>query len=172
MAKNFDGKTYITLAEWQAEGNTLPDEMRAVTIPSLTTPGSITFADIFSMAFSDRYLFTESSAEFGRRLTVTCYSVLPTLSAKLSNLEALINGFMDDSETETSDTLRSPNGTLQQSGFSSGGVLIKRQGGASGDIDRIIRYQNEVNSIISDYVDQFEPLFIGVFSEWGADDGN
>lgn len=172
MARNFDGKTYITLAEWLAEGNTLPDEMRAVTIPSLTTPGSITFADIFSMAFSDRYLFTESSAEFGRRLTVTCYSVLPTLSAKLSNLEALINGFMDDSETETSDTLRSPNGTLQPSGFSSGGVLIKRQGGASGDIDRIIRYQNEVNSIIADYVDQFEYLFIGVFSEWGADDGN
>lgn len=172
MAKNFDGKTYITLAEWLAEGNTLPDEMRAVTIPSLTTPGAITFADIFSMAFSDRYLFTESSAEFGRRLTVTCYSVLPTLSAKLSNLEALINGFMDDSETETSDTLRSPNGTLQPSGFSSGGVLIKRQGGASGDIDRIIRYQNEVNSIIADYIDQFEYLFIGVFSEWGADDGN
>lgn len=172
MAKSFNGKTYITLAEWLAEGNTLPGEMRAVTIPSLTTPGSITFADIFKMAFSDRYLFTESSAEFGRRLTVTCYSALPTLSAKLSNLEALINGFMDDSETETSDTLRAPNGTLQTAGFSSGGVLIKRQGGASGDIDRIIRYQNEVNSIIADYIGQFEYLFIGVFSEWGADNGN
>jgi len=172
MAKSFNGKTYITLAEWIAEGNTLPDEMRAVTIPSLTTPGSITFTDIFKMAFSDRYLFTESSAEFGRRLTVTCYSVLPTLSAKLSNIETLISGFMDDSETETSDTLRSPNGTLQTSAFSSGGVLIKRQGGASGDVDRIIRYQNEINSIISDYVDQFEPLFIGVFSEWGETDAN
>ena len=172
MAKNFDGKTYITLAEWQAAGNTLPDEMLAVTIPTLSTPGSITFADIFDMMFADRYLFTESSAEFGRRLRVTCYSVLPTLSAKLSNLESLINGFMDDSETETSDTLRSPSGTLQPSGFSAGGVLIKRQGGASGDIDRIIRYQNEVNSIIADYVEQFEPLFIGVFSEWGETDGN
>lgn len=172
MAKSFNGKTYITLEEWLAEGNTLPDEMRAVTIPSLTTPDSITFTDIFKMTFSDRYLFTESSAEFGRRLTVTCYSVLPTLAAKLSNLEALINGFMDDSETETSDTLRSPNGALQPSGFSSGGVLIKRQGGASGDIDRIIRYQNEVNSIVSDYLDQFEPLFIGVFSEWGESYGN
>lgn len=172
MAKSFNGKTYITLAEWLTEGNTLPGEMQAVTIPSLTTPGSITFADIFNMTFADRYLFTESSAEFGRRLTVTCYSVLPTLAAKLSNLEALINGFMDDSETETSDTLRSPSGTLQPSGFSSGGVLIKRQGGASGDIDRIVRYQNEVNSIIADYVDQFEYLFIGVFSEWGESDGN
>lgn len=169
MAKNFDGKTYITLSEWLAAGNTLPDEMSSVTIPSLTAPGTITFADIFNMNFSDRYLFTESAAEFGRRLTVTCYSVLPTLSAKLSNIETLISGFMDDSETETSDTLRSPNGTLQTTGFSSGGVKIKRQGGASGDIDRIIRYQNEINSIIADYVEQFEPLFIGVFSEWGDD---
>lgn len=167
MARNFDGKTYITLAEWLAAGNTLPDEMQAVTIPSLTAPGTITFADIFNMNFSDRYLFTESSTEFGRRLTVTCYSVLPTLSAKLSNIETLISGFMDDSETETSDTLRSPSGTLQTTGFSSGGVKIKRQGGASGDIDRIVRYQNEINSIVADYVEQFEPLFIGVFSEWG-----
>ena len=167
MAKNFDGKTYITLAEWLNAGNTLPDEMQAVTIPSLTVPGTITFADIFNMNFSERYLFTESSAEFGRRLSVTCYSVLPTLSAKLSNIETLISGFMDDSETETSDTLRSPSGTLQTTGFSSGGVKIKRQGGASGDIDRIVRYQNEINSIIADYVDQFEPLFVGVFSEWG-----
>ena len=169
MAKNFDGKTYITLAEWLNDGNTLPDDMLAVTIPTLSTPGSITFSDMFNMTFSDRYLFTESSAEFGRRLRVTCYSVLPTLSAKLSNIETLISGFMDDSETETSDTLRSPNGTLQTTGFSSGGVKIKRQGGASGDIDRIIRYQNEVNSILADYLDQFEPLFIGVFSEWGCD---
>lgn len=172
MAKNFNGKTYITLAEWLAAGNTLPDEMTAVVIPSLTAPGTVTFADIFNMNFSDRYLFTDSSAEFGRRLLVTCYSVLPTLSSKLSNIETLINGFMDDSETETSDTLRSPSGTLQTTGFSSGGVKIKRQGGASGDIDRIIRYQNEINSIIADYVDQFEPLFIGVFSEWGEPDGN
>ena len=167
MAKNFNGKTYITLAEWLAAGNTLPDEMASVTIPSLTAPGTVTFADIFNMNFSDRYLFTESSAEFGRRLLGTCYSVLHTLSAKLSNIETLVMGFMDDSETETSDTLRSPSGTLQTTGFSSGGVLIKRQGGASGDIDRIIRYQNEINSIIADYVDQFEPLFVGVFSEWG-----
>ena len=167
MAKNFDGKTYITLAEWLNDGNTLPDDMLAVTIPTLSTPGSITFSDMFNMTFSDRYLFTESSAEFGRRLRVTCYSVLPTLSAKLSNIETLISGFMDDSETETIDILRSPSGTLQQSGFSAGGVKIKRQGGASGDIDRIIRYQNEVNSIVADYLDQFEPLFIGVFSEWG-----
>ena len=167
MAKNFNGKTYITLAEWLAAGNTLPDEMSSVTIPSLTAPGTVTFADIFNMNFSDRYLFTESSAEFGRRLLVTCYSVLPTLSAKLSNIETLVMGFMDDSETETSDTLRSPSGTLQTTGFSSGGVLIKRLGGASGDIDRIIRYQNEIKSIIADYVDQFEPLFVGVFSEWG-----
>ena len=167
MAKNFDGKTYITLAEWLAAGNTLPDEMSSVAIPSLTAPGTVTFADIFNMNFSDRYLFTESSAEFGRRLLVTCYSVLPTLSAKLSNIETLVMGFMDDSETETSDTLRSPSGTLQQSGFSAGGVKIKRQGGASGDIDRIVRYQNEINSIIADYVNQFEPLFVGVFSEWG-----
>ena len=167
MAKNFNGKTYITLAEWLAAGNTLPDEMSSVTIPSLTAPGTVTFSDIFNMNFSDRYLFTESSAEFGRRLLVTCYSVLPTLSAKLSNIETLVMGFMDDSETETSDTLRSPSGTLQTTGFSSGGVLIKRQGGASGDIDRIIRYQNEIKSIIADYVDQFEPLFVGVFSEWG-----
>lgn len=172
MAKSFNGKTYITLAEWLAEGNTLPDEMTAVTIPTLSAPGSITFADIFNMTFADRYLFTESGAEFGRRLGVTCYSVLPTLSAKLSNIKTLIDGFMDDSETETSDTLRSPNGTLQTAGFSSGGVLIKRQGGASGDIDRIIRYQNEINSIIADYVEQFEPLFIGVFSEWGDEDAN
>lgn len=172
MAKNFNGKTYITLAEWLAAGNTLPDEMTSVVIPSLTAPGTITFADIFNMTFADRYLFTESSAEFGRRLLVTCYSVLPTLSAKLSNLETLVSGFMDDSETETSDTLRSPSGTLQTTGFSSGGVKIKRQGGASGDIDRIIRYQNEINSIIADYVDQFEPLFIGVFSEWGETDAN
>ena len=172
MAKNFNGKTYITLAEWLAAGNTLPDEMSAVTIPSLTAPGTITFADIFNMNFSDRYLFTESGAEFGRRLAVTCYSVLPTLAAKLSNMETLINGFMEDSETETSDTLRSPSGTLETTGFSSGGVLIKRQGGASGDIDRIVRYQNDINSIIAVYVDQFEPLFIGVFSEWGEDDGN
>ena len=167
MAKNFNGKKYITLAEWLAAGNTLPDEMSAVVIPSLTAPGAVTFADIFNMNFSDRYLFTESSAEFGRRLLVTCYSVLPTLSAKLSNIETLVRGFMDDSETETSNTLRSPSGTLQTTGFSSGGVKITRQGGASGDIDRIIRYQNEVNSIIADYVEQFEPLFIGVFSEWG-----
>ena len=167
MAKNFNGKTYITLAEWLAAGNTLPDEMASVTIPSLTAPGTVTFADIFNMNFSDRYLFTESSAKFGRRLLVTCYSVLPTLSAKLSNIETLVMGFMDDSETETSDTLRSPSGTLQTTGFSSGGVKIKRQGGASGDIDRIVRYQNEINSIIADYVDQFEPLFVGVFSEWG-----
>lgn len=167
MAKSFNGKTYITLAEWLAAGNTLPDEMSSVTIPSLTAPGTVTFANIFNMNFSDRYLFTESTAEFGRRLLVTSYSVLPTLSSKLSNIETLINGFMDDSETETSDTLRSPNGTLQTTGFSSGGVKIKRQGGASGDIDRIIRYQNEINSIIADYVGQFEPLFIGVFSEWG-----
>lgn len=172
MAKNFDGKTYITLDEYLMAGGGIPNEMAAVTIPTLSTPSSITFADLFRMAFSDRYLFTESSAEFGRRLAVTCYSVLPTLSAKLSNLEALINGFMDDSESETSDTLRSPNGTLQTAGFSSGGVLIKRKGGASGDIDRIIRYQNEVNSIIANYLDQFEYLFIGVFSEWGADNGN
>ena len=172
MAKSFNGKTYITLAEWLATGNTLPDEMSAVTIPSLTAPGTITFSDIFNMNFSDRYLFTESSAEFGRRLSVTCYTVLPTLSAKLSNIETLINGFMDDSETETSDTLRSPSGTLQTAGFSSGGVKIKRQGGASGDIDRIVRYQNEINSIIVDYVEPFAPLFIGVFSEWGEDDGN
>ena len=172
MAKNFDGKTYITLTEYMAAGGSIPNEMTSVTIPTLSTPGTITFADIFKMTFSDRYLFTESSAEFERRLTVKCYSVLPTLAAKLSNIEALINGFMDDSETETSDTLRSPNGTLQTAGFSSGGVSIKRQGGASGDIDRIIRYQNEVNSIIENYLDQFEPLFIGVFSEWGEDDGN
>lgn len=172
MAKNFDGKTYITLAEWLAAGNTLPDEMSAVTIPTLSTPGSITFSDIFNMTFSDRYLFTESSVEFGRRLTVTCYSVLPTLSAKLSNIKTLIEGFMEDSETETSDTLRSPNGTLQTTGFSSGGVLIKRQGGASGDIDRVVRYQNEIRSIVGDALEQFEPLFIGVFSEWGVDDGN
>ena len=172
MGKSFNGKTYITLAEWLAAGNDLPDEMTAVTIPTLSAPGSITFADIFNMAFADRYLFTESAAEFGKRLLVTCYSVLPTLSTKLSNLEALINGFMDDSETETSDTLRSPNGTLQTTGFSSGGVEIKRKGGASGDIDRIIRYQNEVNSIVADYIDQFEYLFIGVFSEWGESDGN
>ena len=169
MAKSFNGKTYITLAEWLAAGNTLPDEMLAVTIPSLTATGTITFADIFNMNFSDRYLFTESADEFGRRLLVTSYSVLPTLSAKLSNIETLVIGFMDDSETETSDTLRSPSGTLQTTGFSSGGVKIKRQGGASGDIDRIVRYQNEIRPIVGDALEQFEPLFIGVFSEWGCD---
>lgn len=172
MAKSFNGKTYITLDEWLEAGNTLPEEMNAVTIPTLTAPGSVTFAGIFTMNFADRYLFTESNAEFNRKLRSTCFTVLPTLSAKLSNIKTLIDGFMDDSETETSDTLRSPNGTLQPSGFSSGGVRIKRQGGASGDIDRIIRYQNEINSIIADYVEQFEPLFIGVFSEWGETDGN
>ena len=170
MAKNFDGKTYITLAEWLDAGNTLPTMMNQVTVPGIGE--TIRFAELFKLRFSRRYLFTADSSAFNDRVYQYCYNILPTFEAKIKNITALIDGFMDDSETETSDTLRSPNGTLQPSGFSSGGVLIKRKGGASGDIDRIVRYQNEVVSLVGDSLAQFEPLFIGLFSEWGESDGN
>lgn len=170
MAKNFNGKTYITLAEWLDAGNSLPGMMDQVAVPGIVE--TIRFTELFKLRFSKRYLFSADYSAFNDRVYQYCYNILPTFEAKIRNITALINGFMDDSETETSDTLRSPNGTLQPSGFSSGGVLIKRQGGSSGSIDRIVRYQNEVVSLVGDALDQFEPLFIGVFSEWGADDGN
>ena len=170
MAKNFDGKTYITLDEWLGAGNTLPTMMNQINVQGVGE--TLRFTELFKLRFNRRYLFTNDPSAFKDRVYQYCYNILPTLDEKIKNITALIGGFMDDSETETSDTLRSPNGTLQPSGFSSGGVLIKRQGGASGDIDRIVRYQNEVVSLVGDALTQFEPLFVGVFSEWGDDDGN
>lgn len=168
MAKVFQGKKFVTLNEWQAAGNTLPADMLALEIPSLTAPGSITFADLFTAEFGDRYLFTEDQALFNRRLIGRTYANLPTLSEKLKNLSTLVSDFLKDSEEETTDTLRSPNGTLEVSGFSGGGILRKRSGGASGDTDRLLRYQNERREIVTDALKQFDGLFIAVWSDWGC----
>lgn len=170
MARIFDGKTFLTLAEWQALPDYhLPDEMAHVSIPTLAQPGYITFADLFGFEFSDRYLFTDDPALFDKKLTGRCYAILPTLSEKLTNLAKMISGFIEDSETETTDTLRSPNGTLQTSGNSAGGILRKRSGGASGDSGRLVQYQNERREIITEALEEFEPLFIGVSSDWGCE---
>ena len=168
MARTFQGKTFVTLNEWQAAGNTLPADMLALEIPNLTAPGSITFADLFTSEFGDRYLFTDDQAFFNRRLIGRTYATLPTLSEKLKNLSALVSGFMEDREEETTDTLRSPNGALEVSGFSGGGILRKRSGGASGDTDRLIRYQNERREIVTEALQQFDGLFIAVSSDWGC----
>ena len=124
MAKNFNGKTYITLAEWLDAGNYLPVMMNQVTVPGIGE--TIRFTELFKLRFSRRYLFEADPSAFNDRVYQYCYNILPAFDEKIKNITALISGFMDDSETETSDTLRS----------------------------------------------QFEPLFIGVFSEWGESDGN
>ncbi len=170
MGRSFNWETYITLAEWLDAGNSLPIMMDRVAVQGVGE--TVRFTELFKFRFNRRYLFTDDPSAFNDRVYQYCYNILPTLDEKIKNITALISGFMDDSETETSDTLRAPNGTLQPSGFSSGGVLIKRQGGASGDIDRIVRYQNEIVSLIDGALEQFEPLFIGVFNAWGVDDGN
>lgn len=169
MARIFEGKTFLTLSEWLAlPDNQLPDEMRQVTIPTLSQPGYYTFADVFGFEYGDRYLFTNDTKLFNLRLIGRCFAVLPTLSEKLANLSKLVADFLEDSEEETTDTLRSPNGALQTSGFSAGGILRKRSGGASGDTDRLLRYQNERRQIITEALEEFAPLFIAVSSDWGC----
>lgn len=167
MARTIDGKEYITLREWLNGSGSLPKEFSALPIPTLTAPGSVTFADLFNDRFNHRYLFTSDLDEFRRKLQNSAFVSMSTLKTKIDNLAQLEVDFMADSEEETTDTLRSPSGTLQTGGFSSGGVIVKRSGGASGDTDRLIRYQNERVEILSKALDMFEPLFMAVHSEWG-----
>lgn len=168
MAKIFNGETFITLGEYLliTEG-VLPPIFSAVTLPTVGTTDATTFKQALQWRYFFQYLFTSDTDEFGNKLAALGYEILPTLSEKLTNLAAMVPQLLADKETETSDTLRSPSGTLQTSGYSAGGIKRERVGGSSGNVDRLVRYQNERKQLITEALDAFQPLFIQCWDDWG-----
>lgn len=168
MSRIFCGETFLTLGEYLmvAEG-VLPPAFSAVTLPTVGTTDAVTFKQALIWRYYYQYLFTSDTDEFGNKLVALGYEVLPVLSEKLANLAAMVPQLLADREMETSDTLRGPSGTLQTSGYSAGGIKRERVGGSSGNVDRLIRYQNERKQIITEALDAFQPLFIQCWDAWG-----
>lgn len=168
MAKIFNGETFLTLGDYlmTTEG-VLPPIFSAVTLPTVGTTDALTFKEALQRRYFFQYLFTSNIIEFENRLYALGYEILPTLSEKLTNLAAMVPQLLADKETETNDTLRSPSGTLQTSGYSAGGIKRERVGGSSGNVDRLIRYQNERKQLVTEALDAFQPLFIQCWDDWG-----
>lgn len=168
MSRIFCGETFLTLGEYlMVTEGVLPPIFSAVTLPTVGTTDAVTFKEALQRRYFFQYLFTSNTTEFENSLFALGYEVLPTLSEKLTNLAAMVPQLLADKEMETSDTLRSPSGTLQTSGYSAGGIKRERVGGSSGNVDRLIRYQNERKQIITEALDAFQPLFIQCWDAWG-----
>lgn len=168
MAKIFNGEEFLTLGEYlmYTEG-VLPPIFSEVTLPTVGTADAVTFKQALIWRYFFQYLFTSDTGEFDNKLASLGYEILPILNDKLIFLSLMDRQLVDDKEIETSDTLRSPSGTLQTSGYSAGGIKRERAGASYGNVDRLVRYQNERRQLITEALDAFQPLFIQCWDDWG-----
>lgn len=168
MARKINGSVFLTLKEYIAAGHALPAVM-VEKLPTVAGVPASSFADVFTQRYGRHFLGTPDLDEFADLLEYHAAAEIPTLATRLRNLETIESGFIEDKDTETTDTLRSPNGTLAVSGYSAGGIKRTREGGASGDTDRLIRYQNERAEIITKSLDRFDGLFLRIYNDFGKE---
>ena len=177
--KNFHGNKFVTLNEWlTTDGAALPSGLTALTYSHRVNDSvtiSFSASDLFVARFGDRYIAFPANDDgtisgFSARLTVEAANVYAFMAGTIEGVERMLNDLYDDSERETVEYKRAPNGAANfDSAFSDGGTLRNRSGGSSGNIDRIVRAENDLVSMWDKLMAQFEQLFVPILTPWGWD---
>lgn len=169
--KLYRNRYFSTLSEWLAVvGNTLPTEWLSITIR-----GAVNFANLFQDRYGDRYIAiaTDTAAPpvtFGTRLAIENARIYSHFAPLIAGAKKMIDDLVADEDTETNEIKRSTNGQVDfTSTFSDGGTVRHRSGASSGNVDRIVRLENELSDMIEKFLDAFAPLFVPVLSEWGCE---
>ena len=178
--KHFHGKTYLTLKEaTDAYGG--PGVSFIPASLSFSVVGvsglSVDVDTLFLQRYKDRYIAwpIENATDAA---TVSVYmgaeaaNVVVTFRPYIENLQRMVAQLVDDGEEESLEYKRAPNGaTSFASAFSDGGTLRKKSGAASGNVDRILRYQNEIVNAVNVLLDRLDDMFIGVLTnDWGVEE--
>lgn len=175
--KVFHGKTFYTLAEAiSAFGTEARTFIPANVKITLTINGvAVNLGALYASRFAGYYLAKPIGSD-AEATTVDAWIQIEGAAAtaiykqQLLDKIKLATDFVNDSETETLEYKRAPTGGTDFSkAFSNGGTLRNKLGGSSGNVDRLLRYQNEIGNAIDEFLDAFERFFIGVLTDWGVD---
>lgn len=174
--KIFHGRTYLTLAEAEAA---YPD---AALVPAVLNYDieagdvSVNVAALFRVRFADRYIARPIEDAAGASLAAVymgaeASAALLTFKPYVENLQTMAAQLVADSEEETLEYKRAPQGATNfRAAFSDGGTVRGKSGASSGNVDRLLRYQNEIRNAADIMLDRLEKLFIGVLTDdWGTE---
>ena len=175
--KKFHGRTFYTLAEATSEfGSVSRTFIPAALTVYITINGvSINLAQLYAARFANYYIAKpiDSDAEataVSDWIKTEGAAAVAIYKQQLLDKISLAADFVADSEQETLEYKRAPKGATDfATAFSDGGTLRKKSGGSSGNVDRLLRYQNEIGNAIDEFLDAFARFFIGVLTEWGVD---
>lgn len=170
------GKTYLTLAEAEAA---YPN---AAIVPAVLDYDieagdvSVNVADLFRLRFADRYIArpikdATDAILAGVYMGAEASAALLTFKPYVENLKTMAAQLVADSEDETLEYKRAPQGGVDfRAAFSDGGTVRSKSGASSGNVDRLLRYQNEIKNAADIMLDRLEKLFIGVLTDdWGVE---
>ena len=175
--KKFHGRSFYTLADATSLfGSESRSFVPAAVKIALTINGvSVNLGTLYATRFAGYYLAKpiDSDAEataVADWIQIEGAAAVAIYKQQLLDKISLAADFVADSEQETLEYKRAPKGGTDFSGaFSDGGTLRKKSGGSSGNVDRLLRYQNEIGNAIDEFLDGFARFFIGVLTEWGVD---
>lgn len=175
--KIFHGRTYLTLAEAEAA---YPD---AALVPAVLNYDieagdvSVNVAALFRVRFADRYIARPIEDAAGASLAAVymgaeASAALLTFKPYVQNLQTMAAQLVADSEEETLEYKRAPQGATNfRAAFSDGGTVRGKSGASSGNVDRLLRYQNEIRNAADIMLDRLENLFIGIIAgDWGVEE--
>lgn len=178
--KRLHGKTYLTLKEateaYGGPGVTFTPAALGFTVVGLGGV-DVSVDALYEQRYRDRYI-AWPIADAADASLVSVYmgaegaNVVITFRPYIENLQKMVKQLVDDAEEESLEYKRAPNGaTSFASAFSDGGTLRKKSGAASGNVDRILRYQNEIANAVNVLLDRLDDMFIGVLTDdWGVEE--
>lgn len=173
----FRGNKYITLREWLAiAGNSLPAGLTSLVV---TGPVSFSAADLFTARYGDRYIseaFDEDGGNlpnFAGRLTTEAARIYDVMAPKIEGVKKMLSDLYGDVTTDRLEYKRGPDGGTDFTGaFSDGGTLRTLTGQNAGNIDRIVRVEQDLVDLWDALMVRYEFLFFGARFGWGCDHGD
>lgn len=167
--RTLDGRIFLTLKEYLAEsGYDLPLDLMDWDVS--TVDETVSMASCFVARYGRRYIFTTDVDEFADTLNETAKRVRYQFERMMNNVLHLEDEFIKDAFTTKSERKRPYNGTVSiENAPTEDAVVVRSSGASSGNIDKILRYQNEFQNMLSMALDQFSGLFISVVSDWGKE---
>lgn len=169
--KLINGHTYVTLSE------ALSATPALITLPTCLTELSqgtgntaITMADALTAFYADAYLCLHDLTKWQAFANASSKIIVQHFKQKITNLNTLISDFIADAETETVEAKRAANGSVSfASAFSDGGTIRNKSGGSSGDVNRLMAYQNELRDTFDECLHVLgKRLFLGVLDPVGC----
>ena len=142
--------------------------------PILPNPATAAFNKLMLLRYGEDTCFTDDKALFKDKIELYYHLAGEKYTRLISNINKLVANTVDDAVKESAtttgqtDNKTAPYGTLSTAGNSLDGVVSKGTlertvRGGHRNMGEIIQYQNEIDDMFKKLLDEFQPLFVGVY---------